>query len=60
MSINHLLDIGRSALQSASYGLDVTANNIANVNTPGYTRQRAIQAPRESVSMGGNFYGAVV
>jgi len=60
MSINHLLDIGRSALQSASYGLDVTANNIANVNTPGYTRQRAIQAPRESVSMGGNSYGAGV
>ncbi len=60
MSINHLLDIGRSALQSAQFGLDVTANNIANVNTPGYSRQRAVQAPRESVSMGGNFYGAGV
>jgi len=60
MSINHLLDIGRSALQSAQFGLDVTANNIANVNTPGYSRQRAVQAARESVSMGGNFYGAGV
>lgn len=60
MSINHLLDIGRSAMLSAQFGLDVTANNIANVNTPGYSRQRAVQAPRESVSMGGNFYGAGV
>ncbi len=60
MSINHLLDIGRSALQSAQFGLDVTANNIANINTPNYTRQRAVHAPRESVAMGGNFYGSGV
>ncbi len=60
MSINHLLDIGRSALLTAQYGLDVTANNIANVNTPNYSRQRAVHTPRESVSLGGNLYGSGV
>jgi len=30
-----------SALQSHRKALDVTGNNIANANTPGYTRQRA-------------------
>jgi flagellar hook-associated protein 1 len=60
MSINHLLDIGRSALQAAQFGLDVTANNIANVNTPNYTRQRVIFAPGESVSIGGALHGSGV
>lgn len=32
------------ALTAARYGLEVTGNNIANANTPGYTRQRAEQA----------------
>lgn len=31
------------ALTTARYGLDVTGQNIANANTPGYTRQRADQ-----------------
>jgi flagellar hook-associated protein 1 len=30
-----------SALNSARYALDVTGQNIANANTPGYVRQRA-------------------
>jgi flagellar hook-associated protein 1 len=34
------LDIGRSGLLAQQLGLTVTGNNIANVNTPGYTRQR--------------------
>ena len=29
------------ALMAAQKGLEVTAHNIANVNTPGYSRQRA-------------------
>ena len=35
-------EIGRRALHAAQLGLTVTGHNIANVNTPGYTRQ-AIQ-----------------
>jgi flagellar hook-associated protein 1 FlgK len=33
-------EIGRRALRASQYGLEVTGQNIANVNTPGYTRQR--------------------
>ena len=32
-------EIGRSALRASQLGLTVTGQNIANVNTPGYTRQ---------------------
>ncbi len=60
MTISHLLDIGRSALMTAQYGLDVTANNIANVNTPGYTRQRAVQTAQEPISIGAYIRGSGV
>lgn len=32
------------AMNVARYGLEITGQNIANANTPGYTRQRAEQA----------------
>ncbi|MBI2436032.1 MAG: flagellar hook-associated protein FlgK [Candidatus Hydrogenedentes bacterium] len=35
------LDIGRAGLQVAQVQLDVAAHNISNVNTEGYSRQRA-------------------
>lgn len=35
------LSIGTSGLRAAQIQLDVTGNNIANVNTPGFSRQRA-------------------
>jgi flagellar hook-associated protein 1 FlgK len=60
MSIRHLLDIGRSALQAAQFGLDVTGNNIANVNTPNYTRQRVMVSPAVTVSMGAGSHGSGV
>ncbi len=60
MSINHLLDIGRSALQAAQFGLDVTANNIANVNTPNYCRRRVMYQPGVTVSVGGIPHGSGV
>ena len=34
------LDIARRALYASRLGLDVASHNIANVNTPGYSRQR--------------------
>lgn len=34
-----LLDIGRGALFASQASIEVTGNNIANVNTPGYSRQ---------------------
>ena len=35
-----VLSIGSKALLTQQKGIYVTGNNIANVNTPGYTRQR--------------------
>lgn len=34
------LDIARRAIWASRLGMDVTSHNIANVNTPGYSRQR--------------------
>src|SRR4051794_11073411 len=34
------IEIGRRALRASQMGLVVTGQNIANVNTPGYTRQQ--------------------
>ena len=36
-------ETARRALNTAQAGLDVVGNNIGNVNTPGFTRQRAVQ-----------------
>ena len=49
MSTFSALNTATTALWTQRRGLDVTGQNIANVNTPGYTRQRA-----ELQSMGGN------
>jgi flagellar hook-associated protein 1 FlgK len=38
--INGILNIGRTSLMAHQKAIEVTSNNIANVNTPGYTRQR--------------------
>ena len=37
-----LLNTARDALAAQSYGLDVTGQNISNVNTPGYVRRSPI------------------
>jgi flagellar hook-associated protein 1 len=39
--ISFVLNLARGALSAQQQGIAVTAHNIANVNTPGYTRQRA-------------------
>lgn len=38
------LRIGASGLSAAQKGVDVAGHNVANVNTPGYTRQRVVLA----------------
>ncbi|MCD6162441.1 MAG: flagellar hook-associated protein FlgK [candidate division Zixibacteria bacterium] len=40
--VNIGLEIGRRALLSAQYALNTNGHNIANVNTPGFTRQQAM------------------
>ena len=60
MSLAQLLNIGRSALSASQFGLEVAGNNIANVNTPGYSRQRVSFVPGVTVSVGGNPMGTGV
>lgn len=48
-----LFNIGKSAIFTSQTALDITANNIANVNTPGYSRKEAlldIQPPERTRS----------
>src|SRR3954467_104777 len=44
------LNTAVQAIQANQIGLAVASNNIANVNTPGYSRQRAVL--QESASIG--------
>ena len=41
------LEIARKGLFISQKGLDVTGHNIANANTPGYTRQRLVTSSVE-------------
>jgi flagellar hook-associated protein 1 FlgK len=43
--MRNLLEISKSGLRSAERSLSVTANNIINADTPGYTRQRVEKTP---------------
>lgn len=55
-----ILNIGTSALTTAQTALATTSNNISNVNTEGYTRQRAEQVTRPSNYEGSFYLGAGV
>ena len=48
------LYIGKSSLAAQLYAMQVTGNNIANVDTDGYTRQQLNTTPGSSVSVGTN------
>ncbi len=49
---NGLFGIGITGINAAQLGLINTGNNIANVDTPGYNRQRINQANNISVATG--------
>lgn len=57
MSVSGLFSIGTSALQAAYSQLQTTGHNIANVDTPGYTRQRTELATTTPMFTGGGFVG---
>ncbi len=48
----HSLNIGTNALLTARYGLDITGQNLSNVNTEGYARQRANQSGMKGYTAG--------
>jgi flagellar hook-associated protein 1 len=51
--LNATLNIGVQALDAAQAALDATSNNIANVNTPGYTEEVA-QLSEDPLNQSGN------
>ena len=53
-------EIGRRALRASQLGLTVTGQNIANVNTPGYTRQAVQLAASPAEGVGRATIGAGV
>jgi flagellar hook-associated protein 1 FlgK len=52
-----LLSIGNSGLSAAYTALEITGNNIANANTPGYSRQIVDFAAQVSTGLSGNYIG---
>ncbi len=46
-------DIAKDALASSRYGIDVTGHNIANVDTPGFSRQNPIQEAKQPMFYNG-------
>ena len=55
-----LLNTATSGLQAFQRGLDVTAHNVSNANTPGYSRQVIEFKARSGQQQGNGFVGAGV
>ena len=56
-SLGLLMQIGVSGLKNHQYGVDVTAHNIANVHTDGYSRQSAQTVSKQGLKTGGLVFG---
>jgi len=54
------LEIAKRALTAQRYGLDVTSNNIANVNTPGFSRRQVVMAETAPQPTNSSFLGTGV
>ena len=52
-----LLNIGMSGLSASQSSLATTGNNIANVDTAGYSRQQTVQGTKSSQQYGSVFIG---
>ena len=55
--MSNLIGIGLSGLKSHQTALSVTGNNVANINTPGYSRQEAIFVDNPSQLTGAGYLG---
>lgn len=54
--LGDVLNTARDALAAQSYGLGVTGQNVANVNTPGYVRRSPLL---QSLPLGSQSFGSV-
>lgn len=52
MSIGSILNTSKDSLLSYQLAIDLTGSNIANVNTPGYSRQRPVIQSVGSIDLG--------
>ena len=57
MGIISILDIARTALSTQQYGIEVTGHNIANVNTPEYSRQSPVIVAKDPLKISGLLLG---
>ncbi|AEK58119.1 flagellar hook-associated protein FlgK [Acidithiobacillus caldus] len=55
--VSGILSSALSGLQVAQDALQVTGNNIANVNTPGYSQESVVQSSLPTTFLGGQYYG---
>jgi flagellar hook-associated protein 1 len=60
MSLFSTIQNAGNALAAAQIGLQVTGNNIANANTPGYIRERVVLTPAPMQRYGGLLLGSGV
>ena len=60
MSLFGSIQNAGNALNAAQIGLQVTGNNIANANTPGYIRQRVVLTPTPTQRYGNLLLGTGV
>lgn len=57
MTLFSSIQIANNALIAAQLGLQVTSNNVANANTPGYIRQNLVLQPAATQRYGGLLLG---
>src|ERR1700736_5237919 len=57
-TLSSLMEMSRQALMADQAALNVTANNVSNQNTPGYTRQVVNWKPMHAVTINGSTSGS--
>jgi flagellar hook-associated protein 1 len=55
-SLTALMDMSQQALVADQTALNITANNVSNQNTPGYTREVVNWQPVDAVTLNGSTY----
>ena len=60
MSLNSIMEIGKSGLNIYQMATEVTSQNISNVNTPGYSRQQVQLETGPSTTANGGFLWELV
>jgi flagellar hook-associated protein 1 len=60
MAVNDILELGRQGLNANRQALQTTSNNVANANTPGYTRRKAMMETPNTALAQSSMMGAGV